>query len=339
MFEQWIRPVIVVAALSCLPALAQPTFRDPLNVPPMPSALAAHAPLNAVVRAGDRLVAVGLRGTILYSEDFGKNWQQAQSPSSTDLTAVYFTTPLLGWAVGHQGVVLHSRDGGRRWEKQLDGLAIGALLRQQGQETNALALPTQGSSDFPLLDVWFESAQNGFVIGAFNLILRTEDGGKSWSNWSSRTQNPQALHLYAIRPAAGGVYIAGEQGLLLRLNPAKQHFEGVTTPYKGSYFNLVGTPQLILAIGLRGTAYRSTDQGQSWQKAETGLSSSLSAGTVRADGSIVLVSLAGDLLQSHDQGRTFTRRSLEQPAPYFAVADAGEAGLSLVGLRGVRQVK
>ncbi len=87
--------------------------------------------------------------------------------------------------MGHQGVVLHSSDGGRNWERQLDGAAIAQLLRQpkaQGQEN---ATQTQPNSDFPLLDVWFEDADKGFVVGAFNLILRTEDGGKSWRSWSS----------------------------------------------------------------------------------------------------------------------------------------------------------
>ncbi|MDD2058496.1 YCF48-related protein [Pseudomonas sp. GD03860] len=339
MFEPWLRPVIALAALSCLPVQAQPAFRDPLDVAPMHSALATQAPLNAVTRAGDRLVAVGLRGSILYSDDLGTSWTQARSPSSTDLTAVYFSTPQLGWAVGHQGVVLHSSDGGLSWSRQLDGLGIGALLRQQGEAGATAPLPAEGSSDFPLLDVWFEDARRGFVVGAFNLILHTEDGGKSWSSWSSRTQNPQGLHLYSIRWADGALFIAGEQGLVLRLDAQSQRFEALATPYKGSFFNLVGTPQVVLAVGLRGTAYRSSDRGQSWHKVETGLGSSLAGGTVRADGSIVLVSLAGDVLLSRDQARSFTRLSIDRPAPYFAVADAGPAGLSLVGIRGVRLAK
>ena len=339
MFEQWLRPVLAVAALSCLPVLAQPGYRDPLDVPPLHSTMASAAALNGVARAGDRLVAVGLRGTIVYSDDLGASWQQATTPSSLDLTAVYFATPQSGWAVGHQGVVLHSRDGGRNWERQLDGAAIAQLLRQpkaQGQEN---ATQTQPNSDFPLLDVWFEDADKGFVVGAFNLILRTEDGGKSWRSWSSQTPNPQGLHLYAIRPAGADLFITGEQGLLLRFEPRSQAFQALDSPYKGSYFNLVGTAQMVLAIGLRGSAYRSTDRGRTWQKVATGLSSSLCAGTVRADGSIVLVSLAGDVLVSHDQARTFTRWPLAHPAPYFAVADATPAGLSLVGLRGVRLLK
>ncbi|MNJ26051.1 Ycf48-like protein precursor [compost metagenome] len=337
MFEQWLRPVIALAAISCLPVLAQPAFRDPLNVAPMQSALAPYAPLNGVTRAGDRLVAVGLRGSILYSDDQGGNWNQAQSPSSTDLTAVFFSTPQQGWAVGQQGVVLHTNDGGSTWQRQLDGANIGALLRQQSAQ--GMTLPAEGSTDFPLLDVWFEDERNGFVVGAFNLILHTEDGGKTWSPWSSRTQNPKGLHLYAIRQAAGELFIAGEQGLMMRLDRQSQRFQALSTPYNGSYFNLVGTPQMILAIGLRGTAYRSTDHGQSWQKVETGINSSLSGGTVRSDGVIVLVSLAGDVLFSEDQARTFRRLDVERPAPYFAVADAGPSGLSLVGMRGVRLAK
>jgi photosystem II stability/assembly factor-like uncharacterized protein len=335
MFQQWLRPVMALAALSCLPALAEPVFQDPLDTPAMHSVLATSAPLNAVARAGDRLVAVGLRGVILYSDDQGTSWAQAESPSSVDLTSVYFVNALQGWAVGHQGLVLHSTDGGRTWLRQLDSLRIGALLNQHSNR-EAGQVPAEGSTDFPLLDVWFEDALHGFVIGAFNLVFYTEDGGQNWSPWSAHMDNPQGLHLYAIRPAGDTLFVAGEQGLLLRLNRKKQRFEVLPTPYNGSYFNLIGTPQLILAIGLRGNAYRSTDKGQTWQKINTGLAASLASGTVRADGSIALVSLAGDVLVSDDQAQSFKRLKVERSAPFFGVADMGSAGLSLVGMRGVR---
>ena len=35
----------------------------------------------------------------------------------------------------------------------------------------------------PFLDVLFSDASEGFVIGAFGLVLRTRDGGKSWEPW------------------------------------------------------------------------------------------------------------------------------------------------------------
>lgn len=338
MFKQWLRPLMALAALSCMPVLAEPVFQDPLDMPPMQSALAIFAPLNSVTKAGPRLVAVGLRGIILYSDDQGTSWQQASTPSSTDLTSVFFATAQQGWAVGHQGVVLHTTDGGLSWKRQLDGLHIGELLRRQAGN-GVGQVPPEGSTDFPLLDVWFEDANTGFVVGAFNLILHTEDGGKTWSSWSARTQNPKGLHLYAIRPAGNELFVVGELGLVMRLDRLGQRFRALGTPYNGSYFNLVGTAQMVLAIGLRGNAYRSTDNGDSWQKVDTGSSASLASGTVRADGTIALVSLAGDVLLSHDQARSFKRLEIARPAPFFGVADAGAAGLSLVGMRGVRLAK
>ena len=32
----------------------------------------------------------------------------------------------------------------------------------------------------PFLDVWFENENNGFVVGAYGMFLRTTDGGKTW---------------------------------------------------------------------------------------------------------------------------------------------------------------
>src|SRR5262245_27135909 len=99
MFHRWVRPLLAVAALHCLPLYAQPVFQPPVDVPPMQSPLASSAPLNAVALAGPRLVAAGLRGNILFSDDQGATWQQASVPSSSDLTALYFVSPEQGWAV------------------------------------------------------------------------------------------------------------------------------------------------------------------------------------------------------------------------------------------------
>src|SRR5262249_19097658 len=153
---------------------------------------------NGLARAGERVVAVGQRGHVMYSDDAGASWKQANVPVSSDLVAVTFPTPTHGWAVGHDGVILHSADAGATWTRQLKGQ----------------------SPDNPFLDVWFSDEKTGFVVGAFNLILQTTDGGASWQPWLDRTDNPKTLHLYAIREAAGQVYVAGEQGLLMRLDAA-----------------------------------------------------------------------------------------------------------------------
>ena len=109
-------------------------YVDVLDLPAKPSALARQSPLLDLAQAGKRLVAVGQRGHILYSDDDGRHWQQAGVPVSVDLTAVAFPSPEQGWAVGGDGVVLHSADGGASWQKQLDGRQINALLERSAAE-------------------------------------------------------------------------------------------------------------------------------------------------------------------------------------------------------------
>ncbi|WP_313201162.1 YCF48-related protein [Pseudomonas sp.] len=293
-------------------------FTDVLDLPAVPSTLAATSALRDVTRAGERLVAVGPRGHILYSDDHGVHWQQAQVPVSADLNAVSFPTAEHGWAVGNDGVVLHSQDGGRHWEKQLDGRELA------------------DGTDSTLLDVWFSDDRHGYAVGLFNLLLRTEDGGRHWLPWQDHSDNPQGLHLTSLAPVGDALYITGEQGLLLKLDAAGQRFEQMPTPYAGTLFGAVGKPGLLLIYGLRGNAYRSSDGGQQWQPVSSGVKTSITAASLGAGGEVWLASQAGDLLLSRDDGASFSPQPQATPGPVTALADAPGTGLVLVGERGVR---
>jgi photosystem II stability/assembly factor-like uncharacterized protein len=151
-----------------------------------------------------------------------------------------------------------------------------------------------------------------------------------------RVDNPKGMHLYAIRPAGGSVFIVGEQGLVLKLDRERQRFTRLALPYQGTLFGVVGSPKMTLVFGLRGNAWRSTDGGASWSKVETGLSAGLASGIVRADGSVVLVSQAGQVLLSTDDGASFARVKVASAAPAFAVADTGRGAVAVAGMGGVR---
>ena len=342
---RWPLAGVVLAAGA---ALAQPGFQSPLILPSASSPLASRAPVNALAMAGTRWVSAGQRGHILFSDDEGKSWTQAAVPVSSDLTAVYFVDAKRGWAAGHEGVILHSDDGGASWRVQLDGeRAAQLMVRQYGQPSqpgdapverlarDAATFAAQGA-DKPFLDVYFENEREGFAIGAFNLILRTEDGGKSWTPWLDRVDNPDALHLYAMRPAAGALFMVGEQGLVLKLDRERRRFVRVPLPYQGSLFGVLGTPQMVMVYGLRGNAWRSTDGGASWTRTATGVNAGLASGTVGADGSILLASQAGQLLRSRDGGASFNRLALGRVAPVFALAASKAQGVALGGPDGVR---
>jgi photosystem II stability/assembly factor-like uncharacterized protein len=290
-------------------------FVDPLNEAAVFTPLAERSLVTGLAAAGGRLVAVGQRGQILYSDDRGGHWQQARVPVAVDLTAITFVSAHKGWAVGHDGVVLRSLDGGATWERQFDGVKAGAAAR-------------------PLLDVWFEDARRGMAVGAFGMAVCTADGGATWTDCADTVDNPNGMHLNAIRAVGGEVYIAGEQGLLLKRG-AGGRFVPLASPYKGSFFGIAGNAGTLLAFGLRGNAFASHDGGRTWQRSTTGVASTLAAGDALGDGTLVLVSQAGQLLVSRDAGATFAVQALARPQGAAAVLALSHAQLLVGGARGL----
>ncbi len=92
-----------------------PPKYDVLQLPAVPSALASKSLIYSIRKFGDRFFATGHHGHILYSDDGGESWQQAQVPVRSSILDIDFPTPELGWAVGHEGVILHSE----RWRQNL----------------------------------------------------------------------------------------------------------------------------------------------------------------------------------------------------------------------------
>ncbi|VVN86992.1 Ycf48-like protein [Pseudomonas fluorescens] len=325
-------------------------YFDVLDLPAKVSALAIHSPLSGTARAGERVIAVGQRGHILFSDDAGQHWQQAAVPVSADLNAVSFPSATQGWAVGGDGVILHSNDAGATWRKQLDGREIGALLVKHysalasaepaNEQWSFLVaegqrLVAQGA-DKPLLDVWFANDRLGYVVGVFNLILRTEDGGQSWTPFQDRTDNPQGFHLNAIASTGDALYIAGEQGLLLKWDEAQQRFAAVQTPYQGSFFGVLGKPGEVLVYGLRGNVLRSIDGGFSWAAQDTGLQVSITAGLVDAQGNYRLFTQGGQRLVSQGAAAQMHWVRQAEPFPVTGVTRAADGALMAVGSRGAR---
>lgn len=322
-------------------------YADTLDTPSRISALAEHNRLSAVTRAGDTLVAVGPWGRILLGSADASQWRQVPVPVSSDLVAVSFPDAQHGWAVGHDGVVLRTLDGGQSWHKQLDGRQLGKLLSDYYQPRvdrgdvdagimDSVARMEVDGPSMPLLDVSFSDANNGLVVGAFNLALMTQDGGQTWTPILDRTQNPDGMHLYALARTGSELYLAGERGLLRRWNAATQAFDSLPSPYRGTFFGLSAQGSSLLAYGLRGNAYASQDNGQHWQAIQSPGDASYTASAVLADGSIVLASQAGQLLIGTPNGDDFNPIHSDKPMPYFGVTVSDQQVLVAVGPYGVR---
>ena len=342
--------ILVLAGAATLAtfAAAGGSFVDPLDAPAQPTRFTATTHLSAIARAGDRLVSVGVRGLIVLSDDEGRSWRQAASPVSSDLVAVRFVTAKHGWASGHDGVILATRDGGEHWEKQLDGRMSAALLAAHFDQLVAagdgnaarlrkeVARNYENGPEMPMLDLWFEDDQTGWAAGPFGTLLGTADGGKTWTSWMEKVDNPKMLHYNAVRAVGGDIYLASEQGTIFKLDRARQRFVPVATGYQGSFFGVTGTRDYVIAYGLRGTAYRSRKGGTAWERLGTGVPGGITGATVLDDGLLLFVSQDGRLIASRNQGESFESVPIARPGLFTDVTRAGAGRILITGLGGVQ---
>lgn len=343
-------------AIGAVPANMGASLPDPLDIPTQPSAFASKGLTTGIARQDDRLIAVGPRGLILVSSDAAGTWKQVPSPVSSDLVSVRFTGPGQAWAVGHDAVALRSTDGGASWQKVLDGRSVLTLLRStytaRAKAGNAQAealLPeiersvgqsaTPDVLPSPFLDVWFADANEGFLVGAFGLILRTTDGGKQWEPWIEHLDNPRGFHLYAVTGEGDRRYIAGEQGLLLRLDAASSRFVKVETPYAGTYFGLNLRGPRLLAFGLRGNAYVQPSPEAAWNKIETGIDAHIVAAVNLSDAQLMLVSQAGHVMAVSPDMRTTTLLKTPVMGEVLGAVASGPRRIALARLNGVGTVE
>lgn len=304
-------------------------------------------PILALAKIDDgarhRIVAAGLRGVILISDDGGKAWRQARVPVQSDLLSLSFPTAQEGWAVGHDGVILHSGDGGATWQKQFDGNQAQAALpayyktridsgdKQLQGALDEVALNMKNGPTLPFLSVYFEDASTGYAVGSFGMIVETEDGGKTWRPWLDHVENPNYLNLNDIRKIGADIYIAGEQGTVYWLDRKQKRFVSISTTYKGSFFRIVGSDRYLLVMGLNGTAFRSADNGKHWEAVTTGVHASLTSAALSADGkALILATEGGQALSSHDDARTFSALRVSNPM-MFADVVAGNDGEFVFG--------
>lgn len=342
----FLRSMVLLGTASAMPwAVA---FESPLQQPAMRSDLIAKSALLGVAFTGSRIVAVGQRGHILFSDDQGGSWTQADVPVSTDLVAVSFPTQEKGWVVGHGGVVLHSVDGGVSWQKQLDGFEASRIAVSY-YEQQALSSPelqvflerekmlvVEGETQ-PFLDLFFVDDQLGYVVGTFNRIFRTTDGGRSWQPLMHLTDNPGELHFYAVQGGGASIYLAGEQGRVWHLDAAREGFTHVDTPYDGTLFGLLAlSDDSLFAYGMRGNMFFKPRADAPWEKLTSPVEAGITGALSLPDGGLLIVDQAGGIARSDGADSNFTALAVADPMPYYSVALLPDDKVVVVGAAGVR---
>lgn len=328
---------------------------DVLELHSIPSDKAIHASLFFVGKFGDRYFTAGQMGHILYSDDGGSSWTQAEVPVRSTILDVYFLNDQLGWAVGHEGLILHSSDGGKSWVKQYDGLRYGnegleyytGLVEENPDNelypflVEEMDFAISQGADKPLFKVFFHDENYGHALGAYGMALVTRDGGKNWGPNLENYENDDFNHIFdfAPLPTPGRFFITGEAGLFLigdiNIQAAKRIH---SVPWEGSFFtSAAASDGAIVLGGLRGRMFRTDDEGQSWIVVEKPPTSALVGSTRLKDGRLVFGGVAGEILVSSDEGFTFTLAA-GSPQPIFDLAEAEGNSLLIAGPKGITSV-
>jgi len=205
----------------------------------------------AATRVGDRVVVVGERGLIRFSDDKGAVWTPAGVPTDVTLTSVRFADDRTGWAAGHEGVILKSTDAGTSW----------TIVRRPPAPDPAAGQNSFFSERAPLFDLLVIDPRRVWAVGAYGTALLSEDGGAHWATVPIGDKDD--LHLFAlVRDRQGVLWAAGEAGALYASRDRGRTWNRQTKLTNGSFFGAAATDDGgLLLFGLRGRAFHRSPGG------------------------------------------------------------------------------
>ncbi|HUU30050.1 MAG TPA: YCF48-related protein [archaeon] len=207
--------------------------------------------------------AVGRMGVILSTTDSGRTWTRQHSGTSADLARIQFIDENQGWIVGGRvrmgetnelmrhdqrggyGYILHTSDSGRTWEIQ---------YAEKGRFLFGLCM----------LD-----AKHGWACGERGTLLKTIDGGASWT---AAANSGTARWLYDIEflDPQRGFAVGADQTVLATTDggaswsaveaPSDWNYNGFLPVYRAVTFQ----GELGWIVGQNGTILGSSDGGRSW---------------------------------------------------------------------------
>ena len=224
-------------------------------------------------------------------------------------------------AVGERGHILLSVDHGNTWTQQ--------------------PAPTRRT----LNAVHWVDSRIVWSVGHQSVVLRSQDGGKTWAKisvlddpetafldvlfvgpkkgfivgsygklfstsdsgekWSEVAQDDDP-HFYQIASAGDGVlWLIGEFGTEWRSKDLGQAWEPLDALYEGTFFGALPLAKRGAVVFGLRGNILRSEDGAVWQKIETRTNALLHGGTTLRDGRMVLTAGAGELLLSENSGQSF----------------------------------
>lgn len=303
------KKIMVLAVSAALSATAQAEF------------VASDSPLVKantyldLADAGGRVVAVGDRGKILYSDDEGAHWQVAASPTEVLLTSVCFVDARHGWAVGHDALVLGTRDGGETWNVQYsdplggDGTEDGAL-----EEAGDMAMDDLSMDDIygdPYADEEYSDDPYGDDDLYSDDPYAEDQGGGSAGPVDTSGAPLLDVHCESRERAVA----VGGYGYYLETTDGGETWSKKPDSLKnGDGWHLYGLSAVANSstrylVGEKGAMFRSLDQGANWERLKSPYSGTFFGATTLSDAKALVYGLQGNIWLTGNRGVSWSKVS------------------------------
>jgi photosystem II stability/assembly factor-like uncharacterized protein len=285
------------------------------------------------------IFAVGAEGTIMRTSDGGITWSNLNSGTTSTLYSVFFTDSLKGWVVGSGGTILHTTDQGETWSTQNSGtdkplysvffkddssgtvVGGGIILNTTNggltweiQFTPSSKFSSSGSlfasspqTDY-LLNVVFVNSLNGYAVGGSGKLLRTTDGGKTWTSQTTGTTND--LWAIAFADAQNG-FAVGTFGTILRTTDGGTSWNIINSGTDNHLYAVrFSDASTGIVVGAKGTVLRTTNGGLTWTQEIVGTANWLRGVALHSKNTNIIVGSNGLILKPFDKMTSVDKHTL-----------------------------
>ncbi len=269
------------------------------------------------------------------------NWRINRAKGSGDLISVYFTSAKNGWVAGDNGYLAFTNDGGRSWRRRIlntvanineiyfrndkNGYLVAGrkmfVTKDRGKtwRETLIANPNEFKDGIPeFLSIRFNDKKRGFIIGTVidkndediiigSLLLRTTDGGETWSRVIVPTK-VELFHLDFAGKSRG--WIVGDAGVILATTNGGNTWMVQKSGTEEALYNVdFRNGSHGYAVGMKGTVLRTRDGGNNWQKVNVGFDKTLFRVDFTDDRVGWIVGSGGAIFRSNDQGQSWRRQT------------------------------
>ncbi len=243
-----------------------------------------HDAIYSLNHSGDSLWAIGGHGLVLRSNNNGGEWEKVASPgdfAALDM-AIYGGQPVLVGQAGKAFQLANEDDGWKPLDAGTEERLLGIASLSDGSQLavgsfGAIVKRSARSNNFnPVVVDWDAIVEDGFephlydvmqtkagtilVAAEFGMVLRSRNGGKTWS-----VQNTNDASVFALHQGSNGRLVGvGQAGYIITSNDDGKSWQASKSGTNANLLGVSSSGNTFAVVGVR-AVLKSSNGARSWQ--------------------------------------------------------------------------